>query len=198
MWCKIVLPFLFSFSVSLSSISMSLSSRAHFSSALFVIFVWTKPGMPGGVPYIQSLRNQCHTKGQTCSTFYIWHMWNCITKFVTSNIYWYSKIMSLLKEWASYQCLLYQTIWSHYQIFLACILFSIYNNYKLNHKTGQNWILFQLTGDQGFCYVASINFLNTVSSLLHWSNDIIVVDVVAHVHCHFGIYTSADMTSNCP
>ena len=38
MWCKIVLPFLFSFSVSLSSISMSLSSRAHFSSALFALF----------------------------------------------------------------------------------------------------------------------------------------------------------------
>ena len=34
-------------------------------------------------------------------------------------------------------------------------------------KTGQNWILFQLTGDQGFCCVASISFLNTVSSLLH-------------------------------
>ena len=30
------------------------------------------------------------------------------------------------------------------------------------------------------------------------SQDIIVVDVVAHVHCHLGIYTSADMTSNCP
>ena len=26
----------------------------------------------------------------------------------------------------------------------------------------------------------------------------IVVDVVAHVHCHLGIYKSADMTSNCP
>ena len=25
-----------------------------------------------------------------------------------------------------------------------------------------------------------------------------VVDVVAHVHCHLGIYTSADMKSNCP
>ena len=25
-----------------------------------------------------------------------------------------------------------------------------------------------------------------------------MVDVVAHVHCHLGIYTSADMTSNCP
>ena len=38
--------------------------------------------MQGGVPYIQSLRNQCHTKG---STFYIWHMWNCITlNFVTT------------------------------------------------------------------------------------------------------------------
>ena len=35
--------------------------------------------MSGGVLYIQSLRNQCHTKGHTCSTFYIWHMWNCIT-----------------------------------------------------------------------------------------------------------------------
>ena len=30
-----------------------------------------------------------------------------------------------------------------------------------------NIILFQLTGDQGFCCVASISFLNTVSSLLH-------------------------------
>ena len=65
-----------------------------------------------------------------------------------------------------------------------------YHNYKLNHKNGQNWILFQLTGDQGFCCVASISFLNTVSSLLHWSKDIIVVDVVAHVHCHLGIYTA--------
>ena len=38
--------------------------------------------MQGGVPYIQSLRNQCHN---TCSTFYIWHMWNCITlNFVTN------------------------------------------------------------------------------------------------------------------
>ena len=37
------------------------------------------PGMLGGVPYIQSLRNQCHTKVNTCSTFHIWHMWNCIT-----------------------------------------------------------------------------------------------------------------------
>ena len=26
--------------------------------------LWPKPGMQGGVPYIQSLRNQCHTKGQ--------------------------------------------------------------------------------------------------------------------------------------
>ena len=60
------------------------------------------------------------------------------------------------------------------------------------------FILFQLTGDQGFCCVASNSFLNTVSSWLHWSKDIIVVDVVAHVHCHLGIYTSADMTSNCP
>ena len=25
-----------------------------------------------------------------------------------------------------------------------------------------------------------------------------MVDVVAHVHCHLGIYKSADMTSNCP
>ena len=53
------------------------------------------------------------------------------------------------------------------------------------------FILFQLTEDQGFCCVASISFLNTVSSLLHWSKDIIVVDVVAHVHCHLGIYKSA-------
>ena len=29
------------------------------------------------------------------------------------------------------------------------------------------FILFQLTEDQGFCCVASISFLNTVSSLLH-------------------------------
>ena len=27
---------------------------------------------------------------------------------------------------------------------------------------------------------------------------LIIVDVVVHVHCHLGIYTSADMTSNCP
>ena len=27
---------------------------------------------------------------------------------------------------------------------------------------------------------------------------LVVVDVVAHVHWHLGIYTSADRTSNCP
>ena len=34
---------------------------------------------PSGINAIQRLN--------TCSTFYIWHMWNCITlNFVTSNI----------------------------------------------------------------------------------------------------------------
>ena len=40
--------------------------------------------------------------------------------------------------------------------------------------------------------------MEVMSSLLHCSKDIIVVDVVAQVHCHLGMYTSAVMTSNCP
>ena len=66
---------------------MSLSSRAHFSSALFVISselsqecrVVYHTYSPSEINAIQRVN--------TCSTFYIWHMWNCITlNFVTIDI----------------------------------------------------------------------------------------------------------------
>ena len=68
--------------------------------------------------------------------------------------------------YSSYQCLLYQEsdLITKFSWHAFCPV--NYHNYKLNHKTGQKWMLFQLTGDQGFCCVASISFLNTVSSLL--------------------------------